>query len=268
VRRVARALAAVLAVVVLGSLALLSVWLRPYVVARFRGAGANLRGAALLHAPCPRLADPSIGSHWRHPMTAAPKSFLTPEEYLAREREAEIKSEYYDGETFAMAGGSEEHSLIAVNVAGTLNSRLADRPCKVYNSDMRVQVEAEGPYAYPDVSVVCGEAEFADEKKDTLVNPTVIVEVLSPTTEAWDRGGKFERYQQRASLQEYVLIAQDRPRVERYRRHGDAEWLLTVAVGLEARLTLASIGCDLALVEIYRKVAFPEEPPVSSGKPH
>ena len=192
-------------------------------------------------------------------MSAAPKPFLSPQEYLAREREAETKSEYYDGETFAMAGGSEEHSLIAVNVAGALNFQLAERPCKVYNSDMRVRVEEDGPYAYPDVSVVCGEAEFADEERDNLLNPTVIVEVLSPTTEAWDRGGKFERYQQRASLQEYVLIAQDRPRVERYVRQGEEEWLLTVTTGLAGRVSLSSIECELRLAEVYRKVTFPED---------
>jgi Uma2 family endonuclease len=192
-------------------------------------------------------------------MSAAPKPFLSPGEYLAREREAETKSEYYDGETFATAGGSEEHSIIAVNVAGALNFRLADRPCKVYNSDMRVRVEDDSPYVYPDVSVVCGDAQFADEKRDTLLNPTVIVEVLSPTTEAWDRGGKFERYQQRASLQEYLLIAQDRPRVERYARQGDGEWLLTVVVGLERALSLPSIECELRLAEVYRKVTFPED---------
>jgi len=192
-------------------------------------------------------------------MSAAPKPFLSPQEYLAREREAETKSEYYDGETFAMAGGSEEHSLIAVNVAGALNFQLADRPCKVYNSDMRVRVEEDGPYAYPDVSVVCGEAEFADAERDVLLNPMVIIEVLSPTTEAWDRGGKFQRYQQMAALQEYVLIAQDQPRVERYERQGDEQWLLTVTTGLNGVLSLRSIGCELGLADIYRKVAFPED---------
>src|SRR5579864_2903436 len=109
-------------------------------------------------------------------MSAAPMPFLSPEEYLARERAAEIKSEYYDGEVFAMAGSSEVHSLIAVNVAGALNVQLAERPCKVYNSDMRVGVDEAGPYAYPDVSIVCAEPRFVDEKRDTLLNPTVIVE--------------------------------------------------------------------------------------------
>jgi Uma2 family endonuclease len=192
-------------------------------------------------------------------MSAAPKPFLSPGEYLAREREAETKSEYYDGETFAMAGGSREHSLIAANVIAELGSQLRESPCEVHTSDLRVQVGGAGPYAYPDVTVVCGEAEFADEEKDNLLNPTVIIEVLSPTTEAWDRGGKFERYQQRASLREYVLIAQDRPRVERYARQGDEEWLLTVVVGLERALSLPAIGCELRLAEVYRKITFPED---------
>jgi Uma2 family endonuclease len=108
------------------------------------------------------------------------------------------------------------------------------------------------------VSVVCGEAELADAEKDVLLNPRVIIEVLSPSTEAWDRGGKFERYQQMASLREYVLIAQDRPRVERYERQGDRQWLLTVTTGLDGVLSLGSIECELALAEIYRKVQFPE----------
>lgn len=194
-------------------------------------------------------------------MSAAPQLRLTPQEYLARERQAETKSEYYNGEIFAMAGGSEEHSLIATNVVTELGLQLRDRPCKVYNSDLRVQIDQEGPYTYPDVSVVCGEAQFADAEVDTLLNPTVVVEVLSPTTEAWDRGGKFEQYQQVASLQEYVLIAQDRPRVERYARQAEGEWLLTVVTGLDGRLTLASVECELRLAEVYRKVSFPAVPP-------
>jgi Uma2 family endonuclease len=193
-------------------------------------------------------------------MSAAPKPYLTPAEYLAHERLAEIKSEYYDGETFAMAGGSEEHSLIAVNVITELNLQLRERPCKVYTSDMRIQVAEQGPYAYPDVTVVCGEARFADAEVDMLLNPTAIVEVLSPTPEAWDRGGKFERYQQMASLQEYVLIAQDRPRVERFARQAEGQWLLVVSTGLDAAVSLSSIGCDLTLADIYRKVTFPETP--------
>jgi Uma2 family endonuclease len=204
-------------------------------------------------------------------MSAAAKSYVTPAEYLARERLAETKSEYYDGELFAMAGGSEEHSLISVNLCIELGLQLRERPCKVYNSDMRVQVVEAGPYTYPDVTVVCGEARFADAEVDTLLNPTVIVEVLSPTTEAWDRGGKFEQYQQMASLEEYVLIAQDRPRVERYARRAEGEWLLTVATGLGGVISLPSIQCELALREVYRKVPFsgdtPRRPNGRDGKP-
>jgi Uma2 family endonuclease len=191
-------------------------------------------------------------------MSAAAKPYLSPQEYLARERRAEIKSEYYDGEVFAMAGGSKEHSLIATNVIIELGLQLRGRPCDVYNSDMRVGVSEVGPYTYPDVTVVCSEAQFADAEVDTLLNPTLIVEVLSPTTEAWDRGGKFEGYQQIPALQEYLLIAQDRPRVEQYARQAEGQWLLTVTNGLDGVVSLPSIGCELALREIYRRINFPE----------
>src|SRR6478672_4613835 len=121
-------------------------------------------------------------------MSAAPKPYISPEEYLERERQAETKSEYFAGEVFAMAGGTPEHSLIAANVTGGLWPQLLQKPCRVYTSDLRVHT-SEPHYSYPDVTVVCGEPQFLDEQRDTLLNPTVIVEVLSPTTEAWDRGG-------------------------------------------------------------------------------
>src|SRR5262245_18571135 len=124
---------------------------------------------------------------WKEPrMSTAANSTITPEQYLAEERLAAIKHEYYDGEILDTAGASRGHSRIGVNVAGDLNAQLADRPCDVYNSGMRVQMAERGPYTYPDMTVVCGEAQFADAEVDTLLNPTVIVEVLSPTTEAWD----------------------------------------------------------------------------------
>lgn len=191
-------------------------------------------------------------------MSAAPKPYISPEEYLDRERQAETKSEYFAGEIFAMAGGSEEHNVITVNLARELSSQLLERPCQVYGGDMKVRATAE-LYVYPDITVVCGERQFDDEKKDVLLNPTLIVEVLSPTTEAWDRGGKFEQYRQRESLQEYVLLSQDRPHAERYARQSNGEWLWTERNGLEAALTLPSIGCELALSEVYRKVTFPSE---------
>ena len=189
-------------------------------------------------------------------MSAAPKPYITPEQYLALERQAETKSEYFAGEIFAMAGASREHNRISGNAFGELWSQLRDRPCATYNSDMKVRT-TEDHYAYPDVTVVCGEAQFGGEEREVLLNPTLIVEVLSPSTEAWDRGGKFEQYRQRESLQEYVLIAQDRPHVERYARQEDGQWLLTEVNGLEAVLALPSIGGELALAEVYRKVTLP-----------
>jgi Uma2 family endonuclease len=208
----------------------------------------------------PLTAQSALSPEKETRMSAAPKPYLTPAEYLAHERLAEIKSEYYDGETFAMAGGSEEHSLIAVNVTTEMNLQLRDRPCRVYNSDMRVQVADEGPFTYPDATLVCGEAQFADTEVDTLLNPTFIVEVLSPTTEARDRVGKFERYHQIESLQEYMLIAQDRPRVERYARQAESGWHYEVSTGLAGEVSLSSIECELPMSEIYRKVTFSENP--------
>jgi len=192
-------------------------------------------------------------------MSAAPKAFVTPQEYLAMERQADTKSEYFAGEIFAMAGGSKEHNRISGNVFGLLWSQLRGGPCTPYNSDMKVRVALDH-YAYPDVTVVCGEEEFADEQTDVLLNPTFIVKVLSPTTEAWDRGGKSEQYRQRASLQEYLLVAQDRLHVERYSRQASGEWLLTEVNGREAVLPLPSIGCELALSEVYHNLPFSDAP--------
>ena len=188
-------------------------------------------------------------------MSAAPKPSITPEQYLELERQAEYKSEYFAGEIFAMAGASPEHNLITGNTFGVLWSQLRDRPCTPYGSDQKVRSTPEH-FAYPDVTVVCGEAQFAGEEREVLLNPTLIVEVLSPTTEAWDRGGKFEQYRQRESMQEYVLVAQDRPHIERFARRESGQWLLTEVNGLDAVLTLPSIGCELALSEVYRKVTF------------
>ncbi len=189
-------------------------------------------------------------------MSAAPKPYYTPEQYLELERQAEYKSEYYAGEIFAMAGGSPEHSLIAANVIAGLHPQLLGKPCRVYNSDLRVRTTEE-LYTYPDVTVVCGEPQFSVEDPETLVNPTLIVEVLSRTTEAWDRGGKFEQYRQRESLQEYVLVAQDRPHVERFARQPNGQWLLSEVNGLEAVMALPAIGCELALAGVYHQVTFP-----------
>ena len=190
-------------------------------------------------------------------MSAVPKPYLTPQEYLAQERRAETKSEYLRGEVFAMAGASRKHNLIACNVSRELGQQLRDRPCEVYQADMRVKVSPTGLYTYPDVTVVCGEPEFEDAEVDTLLNPTVLVEVLSSTTADYDRGGKATHYRRLTSLQEYVLISQDRPLVEHYARQGPEQWLLTEQHSLDHTLVLASIDCRLPLAEIYLKVRFP-----------
>ncbi len=178
----------------------------------------------------------------------------TPEEYLALERQAQCKSEYYAGEIFAMAGASRWHNLIVANVVGELRAQLKGRPCTTYPSDMRVKVSATGLYTYPDVIVVCGEAEFEDNQQDTLLNPTLIVEVLSDSTEAYDRGGKFAHYRKLPSLMEYVLIAQTKPHIEHYVRQPDNRWLLSEADSLSDTVHLPSIDCRLALAEVYDKV--------------
>jgi Uma2 family endonuclease len=189
-------------------------------------------------------------------MSAAPKPYITAEEYLELDRQADIKSEYYAGEVFAMASGSPIHSLIAANVIGILHPQLLEKPCRVYSSNLRVYA-SEALYTYPDATVVYGEPEFSDEHGETLLNPTLLVEVLSPNTEAWDRGGKFEHYRQRESLQEYVLIAQDRAHAERFARQPDGQWLLSEVNGLDGMLPLPSIGCKLGLGQVYHKVDFP-----------
>lgn len=187
-------------------------------------------------------------------MSLQPKPRLTPEDYLALERSADFKSEYFDGEIFAMTGASEPHNLIVINTIRELSAQLKKQPCKVYANDMRVKVDPTGLYTYPDVVVVCGKAQLEDAHLDTLLNPTLIVEVLSDSTEAYDRGRKFEHYRKLESLAEYVLIAQHQPHVESYRRQPDHHWLLTECSGLDGALRLESIDCELALAEIYDKV--------------
>jgi len=187
-------------------------------------------------------------------MSLQPSAYLTPKEYLALERGAEYKSEYLAGEIFAMAGTSERHNLIAGNVFAELHTQLRKRPCKVYVSDVRLKVNRTGLYTYPDVMVVCGETQFADDQQDMILNPTVIIEVLSESTEGYDRGKKFEHYRKLDSLSEYILIAQDRFHVERYVRQPDNQWLLAETDNVHDTLSLTSIACNLALADIYDKV--------------
>jgi Uma2 family endonuclease len=184
---------------------------------------------------------------------------LTPEQYLALERKAETKSEFYQGEMFALSGASRWHILIAGNVLAELHLLLKNRPCTIYPSDMRVKVSPAGLYTYPDVTVVCGEAQFEDQHFDTLLNPTLMVEVLSKTTAAYDQGEKFEQYRKLASLQEYLLIALDKYHLMRYSRQPDNQWLLLETYSEADTVTLSSIECRLALADVYAKVHFPEK---------
>jgi Uma2 family endonuclease len=185
---------------------------------------------------------------------AEPDRRLSPEEYLALERRSEEKHEYLDGEIFAMTGASRQHNLIALNIAASLHAQLADRPCEPYMGDMRIQVAATGLYTYPDVVVVCGEPQLADDSFDTLLNPTLIVEVISPSTEGYDRGKKFAHYRALESLAEIVLVSQERIEVERFSRQPEGGWLLLEANRLEDRLPLPSIGCELSLAAVYKRV--------------
>jgi Uma2 family endonuclease len=189
-------------------------------------------------------------------MTTLPLPYITPEQYLAIERRAEKKSEYYGCEMFAMSGASEPHNILTVNVSSELRTQLRGRPCRSYASDMRIKVSAAGLYTYPDVIAVCGERTFDDAQHDTLTNPTVIVEVLSPSTELYDRGKKFEMNSRLENLSDYILISQDKPRVEHFARQGDRNWLLSVADDLGAVLTIASLDCAIALSDIYENLDF------------
>ncbi|MFB3131096.1 MAG: Uma2 family endonuclease [Rhodothermales bacterium] len=189
-------------------------------------------------------------------MSTHPQTYLTPEEYLAFEHEAEVKHEYYAGEIFAFAGASRQHNLIVGNVYAGLHAQLRQRPCEVYASDMRVRVSPTGLYTYPDVVAVCEEARLSDEENDTLLNPTVIVEVLSASTAAYDRGEKFEHYRKLESLKEYLVIAQERHHVERHVRQSEGQWLLSETDSVEDVIELPSIACRLAVADIYEKVEF------------
>lgn len=198
-------------------------------------------------------------------MSTALKPRLTEAEYLARERKAECKSEFYRGEMFAMAGASREHNLISLNISGEARNALKGRSCETYQSDMRVKVSPTGLYTYPDVVIVCGERQFEDDELDTLLNPTVLVEVLSEATEKYDRGAKAAQYRQLAPLREHVLVAQAEPRVERFVRQPDGSWLLREVTKLEGALELESVGITIPLREIYRGVEF-SDPAARSGE--
>ncbi len=197
-------------------------------------------------------------------MSTQPKTYLTPEEYLEIERKAEFKSEFYRGEMYAMAGAKEGHNSIVWNATLEIGQHIRSRPCKGYSADMRVKV-GDTLYAYPDIVVVCGEAQFLEDRRDTLLNPTLIVEVLSPSTEAYDRGLKFELYRSVESIREYVLVSSERALVEKYTRQSTDQWLLTLANKLEETIHLQSIEFSLRLADLYEKVELAEAPVIPTG---
>lgn len=188
-------------------------------------------------------------------MSSQRATLLTPEEYLEIERRAERKSEYYKGEMFAMAGASPKHVLTVTNLVVELGQQLKKKPCRMYSVDLRLRVTATGLYTYPDVIVVCGDPQFAEDQSDTLLNPTVIIEVLSLSTQDYDRGRKFEHYRTLPSLVDYLTVAQDRPHIEHWYRQ-DSHWMLVDYDGLTQSIHLTSIDVDLPLAEVYDKVEF------------
>jgi Uma2 family endonuclease len=193
-------------------------------------------------------------------MSAVAKPTYTVAEYIARETVAEFKSEYYRGQIFAMAGASPRHSTISGNIFATLRARLRGTPCRPYYSDQRIRVVAAGLFTYPDTSIICGELERDAQDHNAAVNPCAIFGVLSPATEQYDRGRKFDFYREIPTLREYILVSQEFPQVERFVRQEDGSWLLTVFKGTEGDLEISSISCRLPLAEIYEDVVFgPEE---------
>jgi Uma2 family endonuclease len=195
-------------------------------------------------------------------MSAAPTRKLTPTEYLELDRISQERSQYYLGDVFAMAGGSKNHNRIARNLLLSFETQFRRqlRRCEAFAADLRLQVDSRQFYTYPDVMVTCGEPRFLDHRDDTLLNPVVIVEVLSPSTEAFDRGKKFELYRHLESLQTYILIAQDQPLVESFHRQADGSWTLVLASGLASQLEIPAVEAQIPLSELNLDVKSPEDP--------
>lgn len=185
------------------------------------------------------------------------KIMIGPDEYLALERESEDRHEYLAGQIYAMVGESPEHSIICINLAREVSTQLKGTDCQAYSPNMKIRTSPRGLYAYPDLTVVCGQAAFHDDKRDVIVNPCLIFEVLSPTTEAYDRGRKFARYTEIETLTDYILVAQEEPRIEHYSRQADGNWLYTAVSNLRDNLVISSPVCRLSLAELYSGIGFP-----------
>jgi len=182
------------------------------------------------------------------------QSWISPEEYLNIERRATYRSEYLNGEMFAMAGATRQHNRISSNVVSEINQHIKSRDCNVYSSDLRVHVPSTGYFTYPDIVITCGKEEFTDAYNDVLVNPLVIMEILSDSTASIDRGKKFEQYRELASCVEYLLIEQRTPHIEQYILHDSQEWRYRDIRGIDEQVTIQAIDCTLSLRDIYHKV--------------
>lgn len=187
-------------------------------------------------------------------MMPEPQRKWTPEDYLVYDRETEEKFEFFDGEIFAMSGATRKHNLVNGNVYAALRPQVLRRGCEIYTNDMRVRIPETGLYTYPDLVVVCGDPEFEDETEDTLLNPVLIVEVLSPSTEDYDHGKKFAHYRTMPSLQVYLMVAQSEVHVELYERQPDNRWVLSETRKIDEILDLPSVGSTLALGDVYDRV--------------
>lgn len=193
-------------------------------------------------------------------MSAVPKRKMTEEEYLAFEETSETKHEFYNGELFDMAGASRQHNDISTNLIVEIGTRLKGGPCRVSASDQRVKVRRTGLYTYPDLLIVCGPREFDPVNEHTLLNPNVVIEILSDSTEAYDRGTKFEHYQKLPSVREYVLVRQDRMRVERLVRQSDESWNAAAFDDPAGSFSLVTVPLTIPLADVYRDVELTEEP--------
>ena len=189
-------------------------------------------------------------------MSTAPKSYTTPEEYLQQERNAKFRGEYIGGEVFVMAGGTSSHNRITGNIVSALRPQLRGKSCFIYLSDMKVWIPDCVEFTYPDVMAVCGKEQFRDQVKDVLLNPVLIIEVLFPSTNSYDRGEKFERYRRISSFREYLLVAQSEPRIERYQWMDEQRWMLTIHTDIHSSVALSSIPAELRFVDAYEDVQF------------
>jgi len=189
-------------------------------------------------------------------MSAVPEQYLTIDDYIALEESSGVKHEFLDGAAFAMTGASPAHNLMTFNVASILRPQLRGKSCRIYSSDLRLKVEATGLYTYPDASVVCGPAQFADTPKNTITNPAVLIEILSPSTESYDRGKKSQHYRKIESLRAYLLIAQDSRHVELYVKEEQNRWVLAEFSQEDAVVPLDTIGCAMTVKDIYEDVEF------------